>query len=249
MLSPFLSGASGGQHQPGLIIHGGSHRRKLSQLHVSGTNRQSDFGRFLPVANGCYGSIAAGHDGRQSAIAVKKGQESVGSRPLLAIKKVIANYCRLSVLGSAVTFDVAPVTEAMANDRGRATYENGMQELTRSHQNDQRRLTSVQFQTLAQVPPRSSGLPTWTTLGHDVPTKMIWKTSVVLSAWLRPMNFAWRPDHTSSPGAPSSSIAVWRERRSGANWPRWPASWITSWKTMRSLAAIPCRREAAKDRD
>jgi hypothetical protein len=48
MLSPFLSGASGGQHQPALIIHGGSHQRKLSRLHVSGTNNQSALGRLQP---------------------------------------------------------------------------------------------------------------------------------------------------------------------------------------------------------
>ena len=40
--------------------------------------------------------------------------------------------------------------------------------------------------------------------------------------------------------APSSNIAVWPERRSGANWPRWPASLIISWRAMRSPAAIPC---------
>jgi hypothetical protein len=54
MLSPFLSGASGGQHQPGLIIHCGSHRRKLSQLHVSDTNRESAFGPNAVTPDGCF---------------------------------------------------------------------------------------------------------------------------------------------------------------------------------------------------
>jgi hypothetical protein len=44
------------------------------------------------------------------------------------------------------------VTKDVANDCQRASDENDMQELTKAHQNDQRRLTSVEFQTLAQVP-------------------------------------------------------------------------------------------------
>lgn len=40
----------------------------------------------------------------------------------------------------------------MANDCERANDENAMQELTNAHQSEQRRLTSVEFQTLAQVP-------------------------------------------------------------------------------------------------
>lgn len=40
----------------------------------------------------------------------------------------------------------------MAHDRKKANDENEMQELTKVHQNYQRRLTSVEFQTLAQVP-------------------------------------------------------------------------------------------------
>lgn len=40
----------------------------------------------------------------------------------------------------------------MVDDRRRANDENAMQELVKAHQNGQRRLTSVEFQTLAQVP-------------------------------------------------------------------------------------------------
>ncbi len=49
MLSPFLSEASGGQHQPALMIHSGSRQRKFSRLQVSGANHPSAFGRKLPV--------------------------------------------------------------------------------------------------------------------------------------------------------------------------------------------------------
>ena len=63
-----------------------------------------------------------------------------------------------------------------------------MQELTKAHQNDQRRLTSVEFQTLAQVP---AAVEWFANLEHDVPTKMTWKIFADLSGWPPLMNFAW----------------------------------------------------------
>jgi hypothetical protein len=94
-------------------------------------------------------------------------------------------------LEAAVTFDVAFVTEALANARERANDENVMQELTKSHQNDQRRLTSVEFQTLAQVPAAVEWFANLDNPRHDVPTKMTWKTSAGLSGWLQRMSFVW----------------------------------------------------------
>ncbi len=67
-------------------------------------------------------------------------------------KYVITNYYRLSVSETAGAFGVAFVTESTADDRRRSNNEKLMQELTKSQQNDQLRLTSVEFQTLAQVP-------------------------------------------------------------------------------------------------
>lgn len=67
-------------------------------------------------------------------------------------KYVITNFCRLSVSGPATATDVAFATRSMTNDRNRVNRENDMQELTKAHHNDHRRLTSVEFQTLAQVP-------------------------------------------------------------------------------------------------
>jgi hypothetical protein len=65
-----------------------------------------------------------------------------------------------------------------------------MQELTKIHQSDQRRLTSVEFQTLAQVPAAVEWFANLDNPRPDVPTRMTWKTSVGLSVWLRPMSFA-----------------------------------------------------------
>ncbi|RMN36655.1 Site-specific recombinase, phage integrase family, partial [Pseudomonas coronafaciens pv. zizaniae] len=44
------------------------------------------------------------------------------------------------------------MTESFESDCRIANDENDMQELTKNHTNDQRRLTAVEFQTLAKVP-------------------------------------------------------------------------------------------------
>ncbi|RMV60082.1 Site-specific tyrosine integrase/recombinase [Pseudomonas savastanoi pv. glycinea] len=58
----------------------------------------------------------------------------------------------MSVLWLVSASSVALVTTGFTNDRKRANDEKYMHELTKAPKNDQRRLTSVEFQALAQVP-------------------------------------------------------------------------------------------------
>jgi hypothetical protein len=66
-----------------------------------------------------------------------------------------------------------------------------MQKLTKSQRNDQRRLTSVEFQTLAQVP---GAVERFANLDNPR-TRRAYQNDLEdfcgLSGWLRPMSFAW----------------------------------------------------------